>query len=135
MIGELVMKKYYFLTLLLLTLMISTNANALGELNCSNADGSVKRVEKEIWGANPVTWTAGGIEWSRSQFSEEFDSASKKILSTKETKNKEVVEESEEIYAVKVKLTTSDLSFKPDPKEVIHNEWVICRNWENIAKD
>ena len=45
-----------------LGMMINGSAFALGEQNCSDARGSLKRVEKEIWGANLVHWELDGEE-------------------------------------------------------------------------
>lgn len=45
----------------LMTLMLgSSSAWAIGSTQCSNAEGSIARVEKEIWGANPVHWLING---------------------------------------------------------------------------
>lgn len=40
----------------LLLLSFSTTALSLGEVNCSDAHGKLRRVEKEIWGANQISW-------------------------------------------------------------------------------
>lgn len=40
----------------LAALSLSTAGLSLGELNCSDAKGELKRVEREIWGANDIAW-------------------------------------------------------------------------------
>jgi hypothetical protein len=37
-------------------LMFSIRALSLGEINCSDATGELRRVEHEIWGANHLAW-------------------------------------------------------------------------------
>lgn len=37
-------------------ILLSTTGLSLGETNCSDALGELRRVEKEIWGANDIRW-------------------------------------------------------------------------------
>lgn len=40
---------------------------AMGTTECASADGSVRRVEKEVWGANQVEWSYQGKKLSEEQ--------------------------------------------------------------------
>lgn len=70
---------------LALTVLISPLAFALEDLQCSNADGSLKRVETEIWGANDVKWLYNGEEVAGAQ--EDFMESSKVVLSKEESRS------------------------------------------------
>jgi len=41
-------------------LATATSAFGIGATECASADGKLRRVEQEIWGANPVTWSYDG---------------------------------------------------------------------------
>lgn len=41
---------------------LSSSAFAEQSLNCSNAEGTLRRTEQEVWGANPVSWLRNNQE-------------------------------------------------------------------------
>lgn len=118
---------------------LSTSAFALHETNCSNATGTIKRVEREFWGRNPISWIYNGdVVWSNN-FPPKDNIAQVNLLhSTKQTLSQTVDNErndnlssTEETYIIKVKIT-----FKSGAnKDKTFEDYVICRAWQNSALD
>ncbi|MBL4819205.1 MAG: hypothetical protein JKY15_08300 [Deltaproteobacteria bacterium] len=55
----------HFFIAISLGFLFATQGFALHETNCSDARGSLKRIETEIWGSNSIVWTLDEMEiWS-----------------------------------------------------------------------
>jgi len=105
-------------------LMFGSNAFAFQWMNCSNADGSLKRVETEIWGANPVEWLSNGETVVDAQ--EEFNDA-KKVVLEKIDRTKVSVDE---VFAtqVTVSATAGNAEFRV-------TDFVICKSHKDQRRD
>lgn len=99
---------------------LTSNVFALYSLNCSNATGSLKRVEKEIWGKNLIEWYLNGNLFRIA--SEKYDE--KKILSLRESKFYR-----HEVFAAKVALFPA----KTNADQVV--DFVICESNSNDGRD
>lgn len=107
-------------TLAILVLaMAGSQAFALHETNCSNADGSIKRVEKEIWGANPVVYTVDGQVVSADKVT--MDESTKSVLVGQDTRGR--AGGGREIYTILMKVENG------------REDFVICNSWWNSAID
>lgn len=84
------------------TILLSSSAFAEQSLNCSNADGTLKRVEQEVWGTNLVSWLKNGNNLERAK--EEWNDAKKVVLDHQESKEREQVISVDEIFASEVSL-------------------------------
>jgi hypothetical protein len=127
-----------FVTVALLSFS-ATSAFALGETNCSNEDGSIQRVEEEIWGANPVYWSIDGTRFrvtSRRQqdlspaelrlsVAEVFDESTRVVLES--STEPAGLRTHHEKYQIEVDLVTAD--------RVLENVLVTCVSWSNAAID
>lgn len=100
---------------------LATSAFALTETNCSNADGTLMRSEKEIWGANLVDWKLNGnlIESDEIQ----VDEGSKMILESQRVFSGFGGRKQISTFAMKVMLASGKTDF------------VICSSWQDEAID
>jgi hypothetical protein len=123
--------------LLLLTLFIAPSAFALQATNCSNSDGSLTRVENEIWGANPVTYTVNGQQNDDSKVEVSF--TKKKVLNVVRYRDRSgtVIE----TYAALLKVKGVDgamIGPGPNGTEIAlieTQDYVVCKAWSNNARD
>ncbi len=125
------MVKSITLTLVLGIFVLSANAFALEWANCSNADGSLKRVEEEVWGANPVTWLRNNEEVAGAK--EKWNDEKKVVLDRKETQNKTTgrVVSVDEVYATEVTVSAR-IGGSPQLKELRVTDFVICKShWDD----
>ena len=112
----------------ILNLNVST-AFAESLLNCSNAEGTLKRVEKEIWDSpNYISWKVDGrkIQFQK----EEFDDASKVVLLMKKTT--ELPGTVEEVFVSGVSIY---LVPKANERRRPISDFVICRRTSNSRQD
>lgn len=130
----------------LFTTVLASPAFALHETNCSNATGSLRRTEQEIWGANPVDYTFLGQDNQEMKISERdavatFDEDTKIVLESKQS-GRPVVN-SVETYAIRLTLSRKDgkpLYVQVDGdygSSVVTSvsDYVICHSYENNARD
>ena len=101
--------------------LLSSTAFGLSETHCSNADGSIKRVEQEIWGTNLVEWSMDGQKLAGDEIV--MLAETEVSLSVEKSLPNTGMDDSIETFAVKVMLPSGDQAF------------VICRRWENSAVD
>lgn len=101
---------------------------ALHEMHCSNADGTLKREEQEVWGANLVSWSISGKKVR--DFIEEFDEDEKVILHKTQSEDGKV-----EVFATRVTLEGIENVFGREDFDGVVSDYVICRAWENGARD
>lgn len=106
----------------LAVMAVSMPAFALGELNCSNATGTVRLVEKEIWGKNPVTFEIGGQSYKAMDVDAQFSEVN--VL-----KHHETVGSNSKTYSALL-----SIKFKDGEHSAI-SEYVICHRWWNSARD
>jgi len=104
-------------------LLLSTQAFALQDMQCSNADGSIKRVEQEIWGANPVFWDIQGKRHNGYTMTADF--TEKNVLFIED--NRPVDGNLVEVASYKVKLTNGSA--------VLGEDYVICIMTQNELQD
>src|SRR3990167_8426367 len=111
-------------------LIFGSNAFALQWMNCSNADGSLKRVETEVWRANLVEWFYQGEKIVDAK--ESLNDAKKVVL-----KRDEVVEQGgrvvsvDEVFATQVIVSAGD---DVDGSTAIV-DFVICKSHEDDRRD
>lgn len=108
--------------ILILGLIVSSPAFALHSTNCSSADGQTKRVEHEVWGANPIEYIFKGQSVSEDQV--QFDQSSKKVL-LKDSSRLGHGNAGREVYTIEMSLKGQ--SSAP--------EFVICDSSWNSALD
>lgn len=92
------------------------NVMALGELNCTNAERTLIREEKEIWGANPINYYVDGVKTTitKEHFYKNTKVIHVSIINTKEGSG-------EEIFTIRMTIT------KEDGNKV--SDFVLCRKW------
>lgn len=78
---------------------------AMGTLNCANGDGSLRRTEQEVWGANVVEWTYQGKKIDQSQISAVGDPV---VINEEVRFNQEFGEERVLENVQKIQLTLGD---------------------------
>lgn len=125
------MKKIAFLGLALSFFYAS--AFAVDQENCSNADGSLKRVEEEIWGENPVDWFYKGTKVTDPKI--ERNEQSKIVLdrSVRDTRGGRLEDST---YAIKLTLSRKDgepLEKGSDVRKA--TDFVICQYHEDPYQD
>ena len=109
--------------LVLVGLFISAQAFALQSLNCSNSDGSSKREEQEVWGANLIKFTNNG-----------------KVIKVQEEsfENVVVLENIEDgNFGIESKTTiyAANVVWIEAKTETVFENWMICTSWSNNALD
>lgn len=118
------MKTYALFFTIVLVCLVSINSFALEDLQCSNADGNLKRVEEEIWGANKIKWVIGDRDVT--VFNEKFDKKTKVILDSKRSQVSR-----DEIYAIHVTVHSTALGLPTKPT-LQNSDYVICRyHWDS----
>ena len=115
------MKKIFKIWFLFVAIGFSAQASAIGTTLCSNAEGTIKRVEQEIWGANPVHWSIYGEEFSQQDVTIDKDTV--KILSTEVTFDSPLGEKRVETSVMKV-------MFPQEGGSESGSDFVICKSVE-----
>jgi len=116
-----------------LVAIFSGYALGLGETNCSNAQASLRRVEKEIWGANLVTFIVHGEEFQEEDLDIKVAPGSKRVLERRVANTG-----GHETAAFKVEVSRRDgKPFRTEGSQevlkVVDN--VLCYTWWNNAID
>lgn len=111
------------LKLLILVASVGTGGQALaiGTTLCSNAEGTIKRIEREIWGANPISWSIHGVEVDRQDVVVERHST--KLLHREITFDSPLGEKKIESFVMKI-------SFPVGGESERDSDFVICRTVE-----
>lgn len=114
----------------------SLNANALESTNCSDPFGSIRRVELEVSGPNPVTFRVGGSVVGGLLTLQAAEIGGRQIISTKvDLTSKSTTT----IYVTKLRLSRKDNSavYEVDgvpPVFIVESE-VICEHYSDLNPD
>lgn len=108
----------------LFLVLASMSAFALHETNCSNSDGSMKRVEKEVWGANPISFYLNGEKIFSKDYDITLDDSTKTTLLTRQIPNGVA-----ETYSIE--MTFTKLASDPSEGNTTVKDMVICTTWRN----
>lgn len=105
-------------------LFLSSGAFAEESLNCSNATGTLRRTEQEVWGANPVSWLRNNEEIDVKQV--EWNDAKKVVLYRNDTRLY-----TSEVFATEV---TVDAVVGGDAVKRL-TDFVICKSHKDDKQD
>ncbi len=116
-------------------LALTSPSFALHELNCSTATGSFRRVEKEIWGVNAVSYFVNGTEVVVDELVIQTKPRSKRVLASTNS-----VGYKAETYVEKVTVSRKNGSALPssegrDIGQMKLVDWSLCHSWWNSALD
>lgn len=98
--------KSLYMPLAALILAASPAFGAIGATQCSSADGSLKRTEQEVWGANIVKWFYNDAEIDAKNV--KLDTEGARRIDTTIRTTEEMGEERTETAALKVQVKIDD---------------------------
>jgi hypothetical protein len=105
--------------------LTATSAFALHETNCSSEDGTIQRIEEEIWGANPVYWVVDGVRYGYN--AGVFDESTKVVLESQQSTDPVGLVSEYEKYQIEADIIAGDT--------VREDVLLTCIAWSNAALD
>jgi hypothetical protein len=113
-----------------LVALTTSNAHGLSETNCRNEDGSIQRVEEEIWGANPIHWIVAGQMYDDSAGS--FEEGTRVLLETRTQPDALGLETVHERFQVRAHIR---IATDAQGHATVVSDTLVCESWRNDAID